>query len=222
MNQEQWTAVDEYFNHNLIPPDAALEAALRSSAEAGLPGIHVAPNQGRFLQLLARSLGARTILEIGTLGGYSTIWMARALPEDGRLITLEADAKHAAVASANVARAGLAGRVEIRVGPALETLPRLETEGRGPFDLAFIDADKESIPEYLGWSLRLTRPGSLIIVDNVVRRGAVLDDASQDPSVRGVRRMAELLAAEPRLDATVLQTVGTKGWDGLAIARVVA
>lgn len=222
MNQEQWTAVDEYFNHNLIPPDAALEAALRSSAEAGLPGIHVAPNQGSFLQLLARSLGARTILEIGTLGGYSTIWMARALPEDGRLITLEADAKHAAVASANVARAGLAGRVEIRVGPALETLPRLETEGRGPFDLVFIDADKESIPEYLGWSLRLTRPGSLIIVDNVVRRGAVLDDASQDPSVRGVRRMAELLAAEPRLDATVLQTVGTKGWDGLAIARVVA
>lgn len=222
MNHEQWTAVDEYFNHHLIPPDAALEAALRSSAEAGLPGIHVAPNQGWFLQLLARSLGARAILEIGTLGGYSTIWMARALPEDGRLITLEADARHAAVASANVARAGLTGRVEIRVGPALDTLPRLESEGRGPFDLVFIDADKESIPEYLGWSLRLTRPGSLVIVDNVVRRGAVLDDASQDPSVRGVRRMAELLAAEPRLDAAVLQTVGTKGWDGLAIARVVA
>jgi len=222
MNQEQWTAVDEYFDRHLLPPDPALEAALRSSTEAGLPGIHVAPNQGWFLQLLARSLGARAILEIGTLGGYSTIWMARALPEDGRLITLEADAKHAAVASANVARAGLTGRVEIRVGPALDTLPRLESEGQGPFDLVFIDADKESIPEYLGWSLRLTRPGSLVIVDNVVRRGAVLDEASQDPGVRGVRRMAELLAAEPRLDAAVLQTVGTKGWDGLAIARVVA
>lgn len=220
MNQEQWTAVDDYFNHLLIPTDDVLQAALEASAAAGLPSIQVAPNQGWFLQLLAHLQGARAILEIGTLGGYSTIWMARALPADGRLITLEADPKHAEVARENIARAGLDDRVEVRLGPARETLPRLVVERQGPFDLVFIDADKESIPEYISWALKLTRPGSLIVVDNVVRRGAVVDASSTDPSVRGVRRMAELLAAEPRLDAAVLQTVGTKGYDGLAIARV--
>ncbi len=222
MNQEQWTAVDDYFNRLLIPPDDALEAALEASAAAGLPSIQVAPNQGRFLQLLAHVQGARAILEIGTLGGYSTIWMARALPAGGKLITLEADPRHAEVARANIARAGLDDRVEVRLGAALETLPRLVVERQGPFDLVFIDADKESIPEYISWALKLTRAGSLIIVDNVVRRGAVVDASNTDPSVQGVRRMAELFAAEPRLDAAVLQTVGTKGYDGLAIARVVS
>lgn len=222
MNQEQWTAVDDYFNRLLIPPDDALEAALEASAAAGLPSIQVAPNQGRFLQLLAHVQGARAILEIGTLGGYSTIWMARALPAGGKLITLEADPRHAEVARANIARAGLDDRVEVRLGAALETLPRLVVERQGPFDLVFIDADKESIPEYISWALKLTRAGSLIIVDNVVRRGAVVDASNTDPSVLGVRRMAELFAAEPRLDAAVLQTVGTKGYDGLAIARVVS
>jgi predicted O-methyltransferase YrrM len=220
MSQEQWTAVDRYLTDLLVPADAALEAALGDSAAAGLPAINVSPNQGKLLHLLARLQGARTVLEIGTLGGYSTIWLARALPAGGRLVTLEADAKHAEVARANIARAGLADVVEVRLGPALETLPRLAAEGRGPFDLIFIDADKEGYPDYLTWSLRLSRRGSLIVADNVVRKGAVIDPASDDPRVQGARRFNELLAAEPRVSATAIQTVGSKGYDGFALALV--
>ncbi len=222
MTQEQWTAVDRNITDLLVPPDPALDAALQASAAAGLPPHNVSPNQGKLLQLLARVQGARTILEIGTLGGYSTIWLARALPADGRLVTLEADPKHAEVARANIARAGLADVVELCLGRALDTLPRLAAEGRGPFDLIFIDADKPSNPDYLAWALRLSRRGSLIIADNVVRDGAVLDAASGDPSVQGVRCFNELLAAEPRVSATAIQTVGAKGYDGFAIALVTA
>lgn len=220
MNQETWTAVDRYLTETLAPSDPALDAALRESDAAGLPAIQVAPNQGKLLHLLARAVSARAVLEIGTLGGYSTIWLARALAPGGRLVTLEADPKHAEVARANVARAGLAGIVELRLGRALETLPRLAEEKAGPFDLVFIDADKPSIPEYLEWSLLLSRPGTLILVDNVVRDGAVADAASADPAVQGVRRMNALLAGHPRLDATAIQTVGSKGYDGLAVALV--
>ena len=220
MNQDQWTAVDRYLTDLLVPADPALESALRDSAAAGLPAINVSPNQGKLLYLLARLQGARTVLEIGTLGGYSTIWLARALPAGGRLVTLEADAKHAEIARANIARAGLADIVELRLGPALETLPQLAAEGRGPFDLIFIDADKESYPDYLAWSLRLSRRGSLIVADNVVRKGAVLDPASDDPRVQGARRFNELLAAERRVSATAIQTVGSKGYDGFALALV--
>jgi predicted O-methyltransferase YrrM len=222
MNQEQWSGVDRYFCDLLAPRDAALEAALAASAAAGLPPINVAPNQGKLLQLLARAQGARTILEIGTLGGYSTIWLARALPAGGRLVTLEADPKHAEVARANLARAGLAEIVEVRVGRAGETLPQLVAEKRGPFDLIFIDADKASYPEYFAWSLRLAHVGTLIIADNVVRNGAVADPHSTDPNVQGVRRFSALLAAEPRVSATAVQTVGSKGYDGFAVALVVA
>ncbi|SDR61632.1 Predicted O-methyltransferase YrrM [Rhizobiales bacterium GAS113] len=220
--QAQWTEVDDYFTDLLVTSDPALEAALAASDAAGLPPINVAPNQGKLLMLLARIQGARRILEIGTLGGYSTIWLARALPENGKLVTLEADAKHAEVARANIARAGLADRVEIRVGPALETLPLLVAEGKGPYDLVFIDADKPSNPHYLAFALELTRRGSLIIADNVVRNGAVVQAASRDPNVRGIRRFNELVAAEPRLTATAVQTVGSKGYDGFAIALVTA
>jgi predicted O-methyltransferase YrrM len=222
MTQKQWTEVDAYFTDLLVEADPALEAALEASDAAGLPPINVAPNQGKLLMLLARIQGARRILEIGTLGGYSTIWLARALPADGRLVTLEADARHAEVARANIARAGLAARVEVRLGPALESLPRLIEEGEGPFDLVFIDADKPSNPQYLAFALQLTRPGSLIIADNVVRGGAVVQATSRDPNVQGVRRFNALLAAEPRLTATALQTVGSKGYDGFAIALVTA
>jgi predicted O-methyltransferase YrrM len=222
MEDSRWTDVDRYFADLLLPADAALDAALAGAARAGLPAIHVSPLQGRLLELLARAQGARRILEIGTLAGYSTMWMARALPPGGRLVTLEADARHAAVARENLTRAGLAEVVELRLGPALETLPRLATEGAGPFDLVFIDADKPSYPEYLEWSLRLTRPGGLIVADNVVREGKVVDAASADPNVLGTRRFNERLAAEPRLRATAVQTVGTKGYDGFAIAVVVA
>ena len=220
MSQEQWTSVDRYFSDQLVPHDPALEAALKASADAGLPPINVSPTQGRLLHLLARLQGARKILEIGTLGGYSTIWLARALPEDGHLVTLEALAKHARVAEANIANAGLADIVEIRLGPALDTLPKLGDEGKGPFDLTFIDADKERIPEYFRWALELSHPGSVVIVDNVVRSGAVADAATSDPDVKGVRRFIELLANEPRVSATAIQTVGSKGWDGLALAVV--
>ena len=222
MSQEQWTAVDRYLTDLLVPPDPALEAALQASAAAGLPPINVSPNQGKLLHLLARLQGARSVLEIGTLGGYSTIWLARALPAGGRLVTLESDARHAEVARANIARAGLSDVVELRLGPALETLPRLTAEGRGPFDLIFIDADKPSYPDYLAWALRLSRRGSLIVADNVVRNGAVLDPASDDPRVQGARRFNEALAAEPRVSATAIQTVGSKGYDGFAIALVTA
>jgi predicted O-methyltransferase YrrM len=220
MTQELWTSVDQYLGGLVAPPDAALTGALESSTKAGLPEIQVSTVQGKFLHMLALAIGARRILEIGTLGGYSTIWLARALPGDGRLISLEADAKHAEVARANVTRAGLEKVVEIRLGRALETLPEIAAEGGGPFDLIFIDADKVNIPEYFAWSLKLARKGTLILVDNVVREGAVLDAKSADESVQGVRRFLDLVAAETRVTATALQLVGTKGYDGLAIALV--
>jgi caffeoyl-CoA O-methyltransferase len=222
MTQDQWTAVDRYITDLFVPHDPALDAALQATADAGMPLINVAPNQGKLLHILALTHGARSILEIGTLGGYSTIWLARALPPGGRLITLEADPKHAQVARTNLARAGLAGIVEVRLGRALDTLPQLATEGRGPFDLVFIDADKPNTTAYFEWALKLTRRGSLIITDNVVRNGAVADPASQDASVQGVRRFNAALAAEPRVTATVIQTVGSKGYDGLAIAVVIS
>ncbi|MGH2533442.1 MAG: O-methyltransferase [Thermomicrobiales bacterium] len=222
MTQERWTAVDRYLTDLFVPPDPALDAALQSSADAGLPPHNVAPNQGKLLYLLARIHGARSILEIGTLGGYSTIWLARALPPDGRLVTLEANPKHAEVARANIDRAGLVGVADIRLGRALETLARLEAEKTDPFDLIFIDADKPNNPAYLAWSLKLSRPGTLIIADNVVRNGTVLDSTTADPNVQGVRRFNELLAAEPQLNSTAIQTVGSKGYDGFAIALVSA
>ena len=220
--QEQWTAVDRYLADLLMPPDPAPEAALQASAAASLPAIHVPPNVGKLLLLLARVQGARRILEIGTLGGYSTIWLARALPVGGRLVTLEADPMHADVARANIARAGLAQVVELRLGPALETLPQLAAEGGGPFDLIFIDADKPGYPDYWTWALKLARRGSLIIADNVVREGAVIDASSTDPKVQGVRRFLEMLAAEPCVSATAIQTVGSKKYDGFALALVTA
>ena len=222
MAQEQWTAVDRYIADMLVRPDAALEAALRDSEAASLPSINVTPNQGKLLHLLARAMGAHNILEIGTLGAYSTIWLGRALPTDGRLITLEIDARFAEIARRNIARAGLADVVELRLGAALETLPKLAVEGRGPFDLIFIDADKANIPEYFNWALKLARRGSLIIVDNVVRKGAVIDPENADANVQGVRRFMDLLAAERRVSATAIQTVGNKGYDGFAIALVTA
>jgi len=219
MSQEQWAAVDRYITDLFIPSDPALDAALADSDAAGLPSIHVSPVQGKLLQLRSRLQGARNILEIGTLGGYSTIWLARALPPGGRLITLEASPKHAEVARANIARAGLAEIVDLHLGKALDTLPQIAD--KGPFDLIFIDADKPGYPDYLPWALKLSRPGSLIIADNVVRKGGVADSANPDPNVQGVRRFSELLAGEPRLDSTVLQTVGSKGYDGFAVSLVV-
>jgi len=220
MSQDQWTAVDRYVTDLFVAPDPALENALATSAAADLPAINVSPAQGKLLHLLARAHGARNILEIGTLGGYSTIWLARALPAGGRLITLEANPKHAAVARANIAQAGLTRVVDLRLGQAIETLPQLAAEKLGPFDLIFIDADKPGYPDYLFWALELSQPGSLIIADNVVRNGEVANAASTDPNVHGVRRYNALLAAEPRVTATVLQTVGSKGYDGLAVALV--
>lgn len=222
MTQELWSTIDEYIVSKLVPSDAALEAALSTSRERGLPAINVAPNQGKLLSLLAEMQGAKHILEIGTLGGYSTIWLARALPSDGTLITLERDAKHAEVARENLQRAGLGAQVEVRVGAALELLPQLARESLPPFDFVFIDADKQSIPEYFQWSLQLSRVGSVIVVDNVVRNGAVLDAKSQDPNVQGVRRFNELLANTARVSATAVQTVGSKGHDGFALIRVIS
>lgn len=225
MSEAQWTAVDRYLTDLFVGSDAALDAALAASDTAGLPQIAVSPTHGKLLHLLARSVvtndgpGARKILEIGTLGGYSTIWLGRALPPDGRLITLEFDPKHAEVARANIARAGLAGKVEVRLGKALDTLPHLVAEA--PFDLVFIDADKTGYCDYLAWSLKLTRRGSLIVADNVVRKGAVADPASPDADVQGIRRFNQMLAAEPRVSATAIQTVGIKGYDGFALAVVV-
>src|SRR5205823_2568734 len=220
MSEKLWTAVDRYIDDALVAPDAALDAALQASSKAGLPAIAVSPSQGKLLHLMARAQGARRILEIGTLGGYSTIWLARALPADGRLVTLESDPKHAEVARANIARAGLTHVVELRLGKALDTLPELAAEGRGPFDLIFIDADKPSNADYFAWALRLARRGSVIVVDNVVRGGAVIDAASADANVQGARRFYDALAAEPRVVATAIQTVGSKGYDGFAIALV--
>jgi predicted O-methyltransferase YrrM len=220
MSQDQWTAVDRYFADLLVPSDAALDAALADSAAAGLAAINVAPNQGKLLYLLARLHGTRTILEIGTLGGYSTIWLARALPADGRLVTLEVDALHANVARGNIARAGLADRVELRLGRAIDLLPQLVAEGRGPFDFIFIDADKASAADYFTWSLKLSRPGTVILVDNVVREGEVVNAESSDASVQGIRRFNEMLATEKRVTATAIQTVGSKGYDGFALVMV--
>jgi predicted O-methyltransferase YrrM len=217
---DSWAAVDKYVGGLIAHSDPVLDQALADSAAAGLPEIQVSPIQGRFLMILAKSHGARKILEIGTLGGYSTIWLARALPKDGRLVTLEYEPRHAEVARANLARAGMAKIVDIRLGRGLDTLPDLEREGLGPFDLIFIDADKEGYPDYLGWALKLSRPGTLIVADNVVRKGAVADASSKDPLVAGIRRFLELVAAEPRLSATVLQTVGSKGHDGFLLALV--
>jgi predicted O-methyltransferase YrrM len=217
---ELWTAVDRYIEETLIPSDPALEAALKASEDAGLPSNQVAPNQGKFLALLASIRGARRILQLGTLGGYSTIWLARALPVGGQLITLEADPKHAEVARANIARAGLSDRVEVRLGLAIESLPRIAGEGQSPFDFVFIDADKANIPEYLDWALKLTRPGSVIVVDNVVRRGGLIDPSSTDVNVRGVRRFHEKLATLHQLSATTVQTVGSKGYDGFTLIVV--
>jgi predicted O-methyltransferase YrrM len=221
MNQERWTAVDQYITDLFVSADAALDEAMRASAAADLPAISVTPNLGKLLMLIAQVQGARQILEIGTLGGYSTIWLARALPKGGRVITLEAEQKHAEVARTNIARAGFGGVAEVIVGKALDTLPQLAGKGAGPFDLIFIDADKPSNPDYFGWALKLSRPGSLIIIDNVVRDGAVIDAASEDASVQGVRRMNEMIAKERRVSATAIQTVGSKGYDGFAIARVI-
>jgi predicted O-methyltransferase YrrM len=220
MSRETWDIVDRYINDTLVGSDLALEAAVQASVEAGLPEIAVTPSQGKLLHLLALATRARRVLEIGTLGGYSAIWLGRALPPDGRLVTLEADPKHAEIARANLDRAGLTEKVEIRLGAALDTLPKLAAEGEDEFDLVFIDADKANIPEYVTWALRLSHPGSMLVIDNVVRDGKVVDEFSDDADVRGVRRANDLLAADPRISATVLQTVGLKGYDGLAIALI--
>ena len=212
--------MDHYITGKLVQPDRALDAAVEASEAGGLPPIAVSPSHGKLLFLLATALGSRNILEVGTLGGYSTIWLARALGPQGRLITLEVDPKHAEIALANIARAGLADVVELRLGKALDILPKLVAENRAPFDLIFIDADKENIPEYFGFALKLARKGSVIIVDNVVRDGAVIDAATKDPRILGVRRFNDLVAAEPRVSATAIQTVGVKGYDGFALALV--
>jgi predicted O-methyltransferase YrrM len=216
-DEAMWTAVDAYLADHLIAKDEVLEAALRESEAAELPSIQVTALQGKMLQMFARMVGARRILEVGTLGGYSTIWLARALPEGGRLVTLEAAAKHAAVARRNLERAGLLGKVELREGPALETLPKLVAEGVGPFDFIFLDADKENNAEYLQWAMRLARVGTVIVTDNVVREGSVLDASSEDKVVRGTRRFFEAVAAEPRVTATAIQTVSGKKYDGFAL-----
>jgi predicted O-methyltransferase YrrM len=220
MSEKGWTAVDAYFSDTIVGRDSVLEAALKANAEAGLPSIDVSAAQGKMLYLLVRMAGATKALEIGTLGGYSTIWIARALPPNGRLLTIEYLEKHANVARANIARAGLSDSVELRVGAALEILPKIEAEGLGPFDFVFIDADKSNNANYLNWALRLSRAGTVIIVDNVVRDGRIADASSKDTDVSGTRRMFEMMAREPRLQATAIQTVGAKGWDGFALAIV--
>ena len=222
MSQDTWTAVDDYFQHQLMPADPVLEQALANSAAAGLPAIAVAPNQGKMLNLIARMHGAASILELGTLGGYSTIWLARALPEDGHLVTLEYEQKHADVANANLELAGLSDKVDVRVGAALDSLDAMIEAGEGPYDLVFIDADKPNNPHYFQRALSLTRKGSVIICDNVVRNGAVVNADHPDDRVQGSRRFAEAVAAEPRVEATVVQTVGSKGYDGFALCLVVA
>lgn len=216
MNPKTWSAVDDYLNRLLVQPDAALAAALEASRAARLPSIAVSASQGKLLNLLARSIGAKRILEIGTLGGYSAIWLARSLPAGGRLISLEYSSKHAEVARANLARAGLAEVAEVRVGPGIELLPSLS----GPFDFFFIDADKEGYPDYFRGCLKLARPGSVMVFDNAVRDGEVIDAKSSDPSVRAVRQLYEDIAAESRVSATVIQTVGSKGYDGFCMAVV--
>jgi predicted O-methyltransferase YrrM len=224
MSKKLWTAVDQYIDENLIPPDPILDEVLRVNAAASLPSIDVAPNQGKLLYLLAKIQGAIRILEIGTLGGYSTIWLARALPSDpdskAKLITLEVSPEHAKVALSNIDRAGLTSVVELRLGPALDSLAQLHREQTPPFDLIFIDADKPSLAAYLDWSLKLSRLGTVILCDNVIRKGAVINAQDDDPSVQGARRLFESLKANPHLDATSLQTVGSKGHDGFVLAIV--
>lgn len=216
----QWTEVDAYLADALVEPDAVLDQVLRASAAAGLPAINVSPLQGKLLHLFVRISGARTVLEIGTLAGYSTLWLARGLPRGGRIVTLELEAAYATMARANFVSAGVSDRVEVRVGPAAETLAKLVEEKFGPFDLVFIDADKASTADYFAWALKLSRRGTVIVVDNVVRNGAVTDASSVDPSVQGVRRFVKMLETEPRVTATAIQTVGSKGYDGFAVAVV--
>jgi len=220
MTEDRWLAVDRYITDHLVSSDAALESALQVSAAAGLRSINVSPNQGKLLFLMAKAMGARNILELGTLGGYSAIWLARALPAGGRLVTIEVDPTCADIARQNFLREGCADRVDLRVGPALEVLPHIEAERLGPFDFIFIDADKVNYPHYLAWAIKLSRAGSLIVADNVVREGAVADATSRDAAVQGVRRFYSVLAAEPRVTATAIQTVGVKGYDGLAVILV--
>jgi predicted O-methyltransferase YrrM len=220
MSRNLWEAVDDYLAATIVAAPPALKEALAANAAAGLPSIDVSAPQGKLIHLLLRMTGARKALEIGTLGGYSTIWLASALPQGGRLISLERSTRNVEVARRNVARAGLSAKVEVRTGAALDTLPKIEAEGLGPFDFVFIDADKENNAAYLEWALRLSRPGTAIVVDNVVRDGEVADARSRDPDVVGVRRMFDLIAREPRLSATAIQTVGAKGWDGFALALV--
>lgn len=217
---DRWAAVERYFGRLLFPPDSALEAALADSVAAGLPPINVSAAQGRFLAMIARMIHARRILEIGTLGGYSGIFLARALPDGGRLVTLEVDPRHAEIARHSFERAGVSDRVDLRVGRAQDTLPLIESEGLSPFDLIFVDADKPSYTEYLDWSIRLSRPGGVIIVDNIVRDGAVVDENPSDARVQGVQRFNLALAAEHRVEATALQLVGAKGYDGFAVLMV--
>jgi predicted O-methyltransferase YrrM len=220
MTQETWTAVDSYITEMLVFPDPILDAVLQSCDAAELPPHHVSPNQGKFLMVLALLQQAHNILEIGTLGGYSTIWLAKALPADGRIITLENNPKHAEIARNHIAKAGFNHLVEVRVGQAIDSLAQLERENYPPFDLIFIDADKPSNPDYFSWALKLSRRGSLIIADNVIRDGAVIEANSSDPNVQGIRRFNEMLKSEPRVTATALQTVGSKGYDGFTIALV--
>ena len=220
MTKDVWEAVDKYFDEMLIPHDSALDDALAAASAENLPAIQVSSVQGKLLHLLARIMSARNILEIGTLGGYSTIWMARALPEGGRIITLEADPKHAEVAQKNFTRAGVENKIELRLGKALDTLPKVAADGRAPFDMFFIDANKSNMPEYFEWSLKLARKGSVIIADNVVREGAVLDARSKDADIQGIRRFLEMVGKEKRVSGTALQTVSTKNYDGFALVLV--
>ena len=219
-DSDTWEAVDEYFVGQLFPSDPVLVEVQRASRAGGLPDISVSPAQGVLLHILVKSLAAKRVLEIGTLGGYSSIWMARALPKDGRLVTVEVDPKHAEIATANFKRAGVADRIELRLGRGAEVLPKLAAEKPAPFDLVFIDADKPSNADYFDWALKLTRPGSLVVVDNVVRGGAVADPKSRDASVKGVHRLVERMAGEKRVTTTVVQTVGAKGYDGFTLSVV--
>ena len=220
MSEDLWTTVDDYLGQLLVEEDDGLRSVHAANAAAGLPAIDVSPTQGRLLQLIARLAGARTVLEIGTLGGYSTIWLARAVGPEGRVVTLEYEPRHAEVARTNLERAGVSEVVDIRVGAAHDTLPGVERDGLGPFDLVFIDADKEGSPDYVRWAVRLGRPGTVIILDNVVRGGKVADPTTADPRTLGMRAALQLMADDPRIDATVLQTVGSKGYDGFALAVV--
>lgn len=215
-----WTEVDRYFSAALIKPNRTLSAALKANRKAGLPAIDVTPLQGRFLDLLVRATGARRVLEIGTLGGYSTLWLARAIPDNGLVVTLELEPKHASIAQRNIEKAGLSRRVDLRIGSAAESLAALVAGSADPFDFIFIDADKAGYPDYLKWSMKLSHPGTVIVADNVVRDGKVIDPKNPDPNIQGVRRFTRLIAREPRLSTTVLQTVGSKGYDGFAIAVV--